>query len=91
MANNHRSSDFCQAAVSRVFILTSFTLDALTDVYLLSFPLPMLWQGALPRSKKMQLSVVFSGAIFVMVAAFLRCYFIMTVSKKSRTKNGYET
>ncbi|KAK8009641.1 hypothetical protein PG989_000574 [Apiospora arundinis] len=80
--------NFCQAAVSRVFILTSFTLDALTDVYLLSFPLPMLWQGALPRSKKMQLSVVFSGAIFVMVAAFLRCYFIMTDSKDGASQSG---
>lgn len=71
--------DFCQAAVSRVFILTCFILDLLTDAYLLSIPLPMLWRTDLPRPKKIGLSVVFSGAIFVMVAALLRCYFILTV------------
>ncbi|KAK7955260.1 hypothetical protein PG988_015954, partial [Apiospora saccharicola] len=80
--------NFCQAAVSRVFILTCFILDLLTDAYLLSIPLPMLWRTDLPRPKKIGLSVVFSGAIFVMVAALLRCYFILTDSKDGASQSG---
>ncbi|KAK8017836.1 hypothetical protein PG993_014162 [Apiospora rasikravindrae] len=78
----------CQAAVSRVFILTCFVLDIMTDAYLLSIPLPMLWRTDLPRPKKIGLSVVFSGAAFVMVAALLRCYFIMTDSKEGASQSG---
>ncbi|KAK8067314.1 hypothetical protein PG997_014061, partial [Apiospora hydei] len=78
----------CQAAVSKVFILTCFVLDVLTDAYLLSIPLPMLWRTDLPKPKKIALSVVFSGAAFVMVAALLRCYFIMTDSKEGASQSG---
>ncbi|KAK8110675.1 uncharacterized protein PG998_007132 [Apiospora kogelbergensis] len=80
--------NFCQAAVSRTFILTFFFLDILTDAYLPSIPLPMLWRTELPRPKKIDLSVVFSGVVFVMVAALLRCYFIMTDSKDGASQSG---
>lgn len=40
----------------------------------------MLWGAQLPRIKKIGLIVLFSGAIFVMVAGILRCVLILQVS-----------
>ncbi|KAH8664628.1 hypothetical protein BX600DRAFT_512636 [Xylariales sp. PMI_506] len=68
----------CQAAISHVFILTSVILDIATDAYLLSIPLPMLWRANMTTAKKFGLTAIFSGAIFVMAAALVRCIMIMT-------------
>lgn len=51
-----------------------------TDLYLLSIPLPMLWQAKLKPMKKWGLLFLFSGGLFVVVCATLRCILIVTVS-----------
>lgn len=70
----------CQAAVSPLFVTMSLVLDVASDAYLLSVPLPMLWRADISRGRRIQLTTLFSGAILVIVTAFLRCILIVTVS-----------
>lgn len=51
-----------------------------TDTYLLTIPLPMLWAANLKPFKKIGLMILFSGGIFVIACAILRCVLIVTVS-----------
>lgn len=46
----------------------------------MSIPLPMLWQARLKPIKKWGLLFLFSGGVFVVVCATLRCILIVTVS-----------
>ncbi|GJD04707.1 kinesin-like protein [Colletotrichum higginsianum] len=59
-----------------VWVYLSFNVS--TDLYLLSIPLPMLWQAKLRPAKKYGLLLLFSGGIFVVVCATLRCILIVT-------------
>ncbi|OAA65565.1 hypothetical protein SPI_02352 [Niveomyces insectorum RCEF 264] len=70
--------NFCQPAISRIDIFVTVVLNVVTDVYLLSIPLPMLWKANLPAAKKMGLMVLFSGGLFVTMAGILRCVLIIT-------------
>lgn len=72
--------DRCQPAISRINIFVTVVLNVLTDLYLLSVPVPMLWSAKLPTFKKLGLIVLFSGGIFVTMAGILRCVLILTVS-----------
>ncbi|KAK2015619.1 hypothetical protein LZ32DRAFT_554231 [Colletotrichum eremochloae] len=68
----------CQPAISLINILVVVVLNSLTDLYLLSIPIPMLWGSQLPLRKKLGLIVLFSGGIFVTMAGILRCVLIIT-------------
>ncbi|KAF9761040.1 hypothetical protein IL306_003981 [Fusarium sp. DS 682] len=57
----------------------TWRLNILTDVYLLAIPIPMLWGARIPKVKKYGLLVLFSGAVFVMVAGLLRCILLLKV------------
>ncbi|OIW32605.1 hypothetical protein CONLIGDRAFT_712899 [Coniochaeta ligniaria NRRL 30616] len=70
--------NFCQPAISRIDIFVTVVLNVVTDVYLLTIPIPMLWQSRLPPFKKAGLIVLFSGGIFVTMAGILRCVLIIT-------------
>ncbi|GKT49856.1 uncharacterized protein ColSpa_10037 [Colletotrichum spaethianum] len=70
--------NFCQPAISKINILVTVVLNVLTDLYLLSIPIPMLWGAQLPLRKKLGLIVLFSGGIFVTMAGILRCVLIIT-------------
>ncbi|CAI0642365.1 unnamed protein product [Colletotrichum noveboracense] len=69
----------CQPAISKVNILVTVVLNVLTDLYLMSIPIPMLWFSKLPLRKKLGLIVLFSGGIFVTMAGILRCVLIISV------------
>ncbi|QGI88314.1 hypothetical protein CEK25_003270 [Fusarium fujikuroi] len=71
--------NFCHPAISRLYIFIIVSLNILTDVYLLAIPIPMLWGARIPKVKKYGLVVLFSGAVFVMVAGLLRCILILKV------------
>ena len=73
--------DFCQPAISKVDIFVTVVLNVITDIYLMSIPIPMLLKASLKPLKKAGLIFLFSGGIFVMVAGILRCVLIITVSK----------
>ncbi|GJC81028.1 hypothetical protein ColLi_03866 [Colletotrichum liriopes] len=65
-------------AISKINILVTVVLNVITDLYLLSIPIPMLWGAQLPLRKKLGLIVLFSGGIFVTMAGILRCVLIIT-------------
>jgi hypothetical protein len=69
--------DHCQPAISRIDLYVTVILNVLTDIYLLSIPIPMLWKASLEIKKKLSLIVVFGGGVFVMMAGILRCALII--------------
>ncbi|EEU39499.1 uncharacterized protein NECHADRAFT_25451, partial [Fusarium vanettenii 77-13-4] len=70
--------NYCQPAISNIDIFVTVVLNAATDLYLLSIPVPMLWSARLPMPKKLGLIFLFSGGIFVTAAGILRCVLIVT-------------
>lgn len=72
--------DICQPAVSAQVVWVYLAFNVITDLYLLSIPLPMLWAAALRPLKKAGLMVLFGGGILVIACATLRCVLIITVS-----------
>ncbi|CCF38166.1 hypothetical protein CH063_09322 [Colletotrichum higginsianum] len=70
--------NLCQPAISKINILVTVVLNVITDLYLLSIPIPMLWGAQLPLRKKLGLIVLFSGGIFVTMAGILRCVLIIS-------------
>ncbi|KAK4442079.1 hypothetical protein QBC34DRAFT_313847 [Podospora aff. communis PSN243] len=69
--------NFCQPAISKVDIFVTLILNVITDIYLMSIPIPMLWRASLRPVKKAGLILLFSGGIFVMIAGILRCILIL--------------
>lgn len=70
--------DFCQPAISKIDIFVTVVLNVITDLYLMSIPIPMLWHASLPKAKKGGLILLFSGGLFVTMAGILRCVLILT-------------
>jgi hypothetical protein len=73
-----RPPDHCQPAISKIDIYVTVVLNVVTDMYLLSIPLPMLFKANLPFRRKLLLIVMFGGGIFVTMAGILRCVLILT-------------
>ncbi|KAL2267178.1 hypothetical protein VTJ83DRAFT_4455 [Remersonia thermophila] len=67
----------CQPAISKIDIFVTVVLNVLTDIYLMSIPIPMLLASSLRPLKKAGLCLLFSGGIFVTVAAILRSVLII--------------
>ncbi|GAB1319305.1 Rhodopsin domain-containing protein [Madurella fahalii] len=78
----------CQPAISKVDILVTVVLNVLTDIYLMSIPIPMLWHSSLRPFKKAGLILLFSGGAFVTVAGVLRCVLIITDPINGAEKAG---
>lgn len=53
-------------------------MNVTTDLYLISIPVPMLWQSSLKPFKKLGLMLLFSTGLFVVACATLRCVLIVT-------------
>jgi hypothetical protein len=71
--------DVCQPAVSNQIIWVYWVFNVATDLYIISVPLPMLWGSSLKPLKKVGLMILFSGGLFVVVCATLRCVLIVLV------------
>lgn len=76
--------DFCQPTISRVYVLLTVILNIVTDMYLLSIPLPLLWTVNIGMKRKVPLMALFSGATFVMIAGIIRAATIMSVRHTSQ-------
>ncbi|KAL2757019.1 hypothetical protein ACRALDRAFT_1081040 [Sodiomyces alcalophilus JCM 7366] len=61
-----------------VIVWGYYIFNVLTDLYLLSIPLPLLWGTRLKPYKKVGMIILFGGGIFVIVCATLRCVYIVT-------------
>ncbi|RHZ49765.1 hypothetical protein CDV55_102517 [Aspergillus turcosus] len=79
---------YCQPAISPIDVYVTVTLNVATDVYLITIPTPMLFKARLPWREKLELSVLFSGGIFVMAAGILRCVLIVTAGANGAQQAG---
>lgn len=68
----------CQPAISTVICLVVVILNVLTDLYLMSIPLPLLFKAQLPIKRKILLIAMFSGGFFVIACGILRATLILT-------------
>ncbi|KAL2176939.1 uncharacterized protein P884DRAFT_184018, partial [Thermothelomyces heterothallicus CBS 202.75] len=78
----------CQPAISKVDIFVTVVLNVITDIYLMSIPLPLLWKSSLRPLKKAGLMLLFSGGIFVTAAGILRCVLIIADPINGAQKAG---
>lgn len=69
--------DYCQPAISKIDLYVTVMLNVLTDMFLMSIPMPMLWKANLEIKRKLSLILVFGGGVFVMMAGILRCALII--------------
>jgi len=67
----------CQAAISKPVIWASFAANVSTDIYLISIPLPMLWESRLRTLKKIASSIILGAGVFVLVCAMLKSIFVL--------------
>lgn len=54
-------------------------MNVISDLYLISIPLPMLWSTTLKPLRKMGLMLIFSGGLLVVACALLRSVLMLTV------------
>ncbi|KAK8920110.1 hypothetical protein VCV18_008945 [Metarhizium anisopliae] len=64
--------DVCQPTVSYPVVWVNLSLNVFTDFYLISIPVPLLWQSSMRAVKKVGLMVLFSGGLLVAACAILR-------------------
>ncbi|ERF68289.1 hypothetical protein EPUS_02745 [Endocarpon pusillum Z07020] len=67
----------CQPAISKIDCLVTVVLNVVTDMYLISIPLPLLWKAQLSKRRKSLFLIVFGGGFFVMACGILRCALIL--------------
>ncbi|KAI1108788.1 hypothetical protein F5Y14DRAFT_59865 [Nemania sp. NC0429] len=75
---NPDPGDGCQPAVSTRIVWVYASLNIISDLYLLSIPIPMLWNTTLALPKKIGLIILFSGGVFIIVCALIRAVLIVT-------------
>ncbi|RYP90791.1 hypothetical protein DL770_003052 [Monosporascus sp. CRB-9-2] len=69
---------FVIPAISSQIVWVYCAMNIITDLYLISIPVPLLWQSSLKPLKKVGLITLFSGGIFIMVCGILRAALIVT-------------
>ncbi|CAG8958079.1 hypothetical protein HYFRA_00000423 [Hymenoscyphus fraxineus] len=74
---NPDPGNHCQPAISHIDLYVTVVLNVITDLYLMSIPLPMMWRANIPFRRKTLLIGMFSGGLFVMTAGILRCILIL--------------
>ncbi|KAI1075856.1 hypothetical protein F5B20DRAFT_584819 [Whalleya microplaca] len=75
---NPDPGNLCQPTNSRAYVLVVVIPNVLTDLYLLSIPLPLMWKVNISLRRKLILMFLFSGAIFVIMAGTIRAIVIST-------------
>ncbi|KAL4763822.1 uncharacterized protein BDW70DRAFT_171914 [Aspergillus foveolatus] len=75
---NPDPGNLCQPTRSMAYVLVVMIPNVLTDLYLMSIPLPLLWAVKIGIRRKITLMGLFSGAIFIGVAGIIRAVIIIT-------------
>ncbi|OJJ78444.1 uncharacterized protein ASPGLDRAFT_138897 [Aspergillus glaucus CBS 516.65] len=75
---NPDPGNICQPTKSLLYVLVVVILNVITDLYLLSIPLPLLWTVNIGIRRKITLMGLFSGAAFVIMASIIRAVVILT-------------
>lgn len=60
-------------------IWTNLALNASTDFYLMSIPVPLLWKSGLKLSKKIASTILFTAGFFIVICSSLRSITITLV------------
>ncbi|KAI9673615.1 MAG: hypothetical protein M1817_002252 [Caeruleum heppii] len=85
---NPEPPNHCQPAISKINLYVTVVLNVVTDLYLMSIPIPVLLKANMPRRRKCLLLVMFSGGIFVIMAGILRCVLILTAGANGAQQAG---
>ncbi|BCS29343.1 uncharacterized protein APUU_70913S [Aspergillus puulaauensis] len=85
---NPDPGNICQPARSMVYVLVVMIPNVLTDLYLLSIPLPLLWAVRIGLRRKITLMALFSGAIFVAVAAIVRAVIVIVAGSNGAVEGS---
>src|SRR5438270_420775 len=64
---NPDPGNHCTPAISRIDCYVTVVLNVITDLYLMSIPLPLLWRAQIPNKRKALFIVMFSGGAFVIM------------------------
>ncbi|KAI1430288.1 hypothetical protein F5Y12DRAFT_709302 [Xylaria sp. FL1777] len=72
----------CRPTNSPYYVLTVLISDIVTDLYLVSIPLSLLWAVQIPMRKKVVLLGLFGGSLFVIVAGLVRGIVILTAKQE---------
>ncbi|OOF93960.1 hypothetical protein ASPCADRAFT_18222, partial [Aspergillus carbonarius ITEM 5010] len=75
---NPNPGNLCQPTNSTLNILIVVIPNIITDLYLMSIPLPLLWAVKISRRQKLTLMGLFSSAAFIIMAGIIRAVVIMT-------------
>ncbi|ETS79327.1 hypothetical protein PFICI_09180 [Pestalotiopsis fici W106-1] len=75
---NPDPGNLCQPTNSKLYVLVVLIPNIITDTYLLSIPLPLLWTVNIGWRRKASLMLLFSGAVFVIMAGTIRAVVIIT-------------
>jgi hypothetical protein len=74
-------TDFCHPAVSRLQALVLICTNLATDFYIISIPMPMIWNARISLTKKIGLCVMFCGGLITAVFGGLRCGYVLANTK----------
>ncbi|KAF2871467.1 hypothetical protein BDV95DRAFT_457558, partial [Massariosphaeria phaeospora] len=74
----------CQIALSKVQSYVSLFTNQLTDFYIMSIPLPMVWSARIPLARKFLLMSMFCGGLINAVVGIIRVAFCLL----GRTDSG---
>lgn len=64
---------------SPAFLITVLVLNLITDLIIILIPIPIIWALRISLGRKLGLLLMFCAGVFVMVAAILRVYFVLSV------------
>ncbi|KAI5466821.1 hypothetical protein BGZ63DRAFT_409971 [Mariannaea sp. PMI_226] len=67
----------CYPAVSHVQAWTIIWTNLITDLYIMSIPLPMIFNSRVSKTKKFGLAIMFCGGLATAVFGGLRCGYIL--------------
>ncbi|PYH31977.1 uncharacterized protein BO87DRAFT_441454 [Aspergillus neoniger CBS 115656] len=75
---NPNPGNICQPTKSTLSVLIVVIPNVITDLYLMSIPLPLLWAVKISIRQKLTLMALFSSAAFIIMADIIRAVTILT-------------
>jgi len=67
---------------SPIFLITVLVLNLVTDMCIIIIPIPIILTLSITWARKIGIMLMFSAGIFVMIAAVLRVYFVLSLQQE---------
>ena len=71
---------------SSAFLITGLILNLFTDLIIILIPIPIIWPLKIFLARRLGLLLMFSAGIFIIIAAILRVYFVLSLSGPQQLK-----